>query len=244
MAIFFVDEQRRRGLPPVCVPRFLSLSRPYTAPQHAKHNRLTIISPPPPPPPPPLFPPSPLPLFPQPTKPTTITTMKCAIALVLLPVVSAFTFPPITSVVDAFSSLLNSGSSGDVPPCCVACPNEGEVKYYSIDTRHDLCGECCMNPKDYNTYHLFEKGLTLATVQTNQCEVLGYPAYTETVTHGALMIKMTLDLYDHAPEVEGASAVDVDCVKASQCAWNVNDPTAIECCTGGEMCIMGVGCRC
>jgi len=80
--------------------------------------------------------------------------------------------------------------------CCNVCEVEGEVKYYSIDTRHNMCGECCMNPKDYNLYHIFEKGLTLATNPLNQCEELGYPAYDSTVTHGAMGITMTLDLYN------------------------------------------------
>ncbi len=54
---------------------------------------------------------------------------------------------------------------------------------------------------------------------------------------------MTLDLYDHAAP-SFVSALDVDCLAAKQCAWNSNDPSVVECCTGGEMCIMGVGCRC
>ena len=27
--------------------------------------------------------------------------------------------------------------------CCENCTDEGTQKYYSIDTSHDRCGECC-----------------------------------------------------------------------------------------------------
>merc|ERR1711871_87623 len=83
--------------------------------------------------------------------------------------------------------------------CSGACTWEGEEKYYSVDTRHDLCGECCMKPEDYNLYHIFERGLKKAEDgDLSPCTTLNYPKYTETVTHGAGPIKMTLDLYDHA----------------------------------------------
>ena len=72
---------------------------------------------------------------------------------------------------------------------------EGETKYFSIDTKHNMCGECCMKPDDFSKYHMFEPGLTLAN-STTPCLDLNYATYTETVTHGFATIKMTLDLYD------------------------------------------------
>ena len=78
--------------------------------------------------------------------------------------------------------------------CCVECTVEGEIKYYSIDTLWDRCGECCMNPDKYWIYHIFESGLTEATVD-NPCEEFGYTVYEKTETHGAMGITMTLDKY-------------------------------------------------
>ena len=78
--------------------------------------------------------------------------------------------------------------------CCEVCTVEGEIKYYSIDTIFNRCGECCMNPDKYWIYHIFESGLTEAEVD-NQCEVLGYSEYEKTETHGAMGITMTLDKY-------------------------------------------------
>lgn len=84
-------------------------------------------------------------------------------------------------------------------PCCQgACKTAGQAKYYSISrslfgARH--CGECCMDPKDYPTYHLFERNLTRATSST-PCAGFDFAKYDSTVTHGFGPIKMTLDLYD------------------------------------------------
>jgi hypothetical protein len=82
--------------------------------------------------------------------------------------------------------------------CCVTCDeSEGLIKYYSIDTRMNNCGECCMRPEDYDLYKKFEKGLTLSNSSTI-CADLNYTTYIDTVTHGFLDIKMTLDLYGPA----------------------------------------------
>ena len=78
--------------------------------------------------------------------------------------------------------------------CCVECTVEGEIKYYSIDTLWDRCGECCMNPDKYWIYHIFESGLTEAEVD-NPCEQFGYTEYEKTETHGAMGNTMTLDKY-------------------------------------------------
>ena len=78
--------------------------------------------------------------------------------------------------------------------CCEECIVEGEIKYYSIDTNWNRCGECCMNPDKYWIYYNFESGLTEAEVD-HPCEELGYSEYEKTQTHGAMGVTMTLDKY-------------------------------------------------
>ena len=51
-----------------------------------------------------------------------------------------------------------------------------------------------MNPDKYWIYHIFEPGLTEATVD-HPCEEFGYTEYEKTETHGAMGITMTLDKY-------------------------------------------------
>jgi len=77
--------------------------------------------------------------------------------------------------------------------CCHACVKP-MVKYYSIDTSHGHCGECCMNPSHYHIFKVFEPNLTLANGKS--CRWMGYPKYDSTVTHGLYPLSMTLDLYD------------------------------------------------
>lgn len=86
-------------------------------------------------------------------------------------------------------------SQDSMTPCCLACTVSGQEKFYSIDTRHNSCGECCMDPADYDLYKKYEPGLEKANSST-PCFDLNYPTYTETVTHGFGNVKMTLDLYD------------------------------------------------
>merc|ERR1711959_302120 len=84
-------------------------------------------------------------------------------------------------------------------PCCQGkCQTAGQEKYWSIaksilGTKH--CGECCMDPKEYKLYHLFEKNLTKSAVDS-PCKSFGFTKYDSTVTHGFGPVKMTLDLYD------------------------------------------------
>ena len=80
--------------------------------------------------------------------------------------------------------------------CCYDCPKENEVKYYSIDWLFGKCGECCLDPKDYWKYKIFEPGLTKAENETEVCKSLGYGKYDKTETHGAFSLKVTLDLYN------------------------------------------------
>jgi len=100
-----------------------------------------------------------------------------------------------------------------------------------------------MKPEDFDLYKKFEKGLEKAETDS-PCSGFGYPKYTETVTHGFLSIKMTLDLYDHADaklcgfslKEDGTCSDDTELCEYSE--------GKSECCTQGEMCIPNVGCRC
>ena len=94
---------------------------------------------------------------------------------------------------------ISSPDGAAAEPCCQgACSVPGQEKYYSIASsifgaKH--CGECCMDPKDYPKYHLFERNLTKA-ISAYPCRGFGYGKYDSTVTHGFGPVKMTLDLYD------------------------------------------------
>eukprot|EP01004_Peranema_trichophorum_P000706 NODE_10784_length_491_cov_28.274457_g10132_i0.p1 GENE.NODE_10784_length_491_cov_28.274457_g10132_i0~~NODE_10784_length_491_cov_28.274457_g10132_i0.p1 ORF type:complete len:129 (-),score=18.06 NODE_10784_length_491_cov_28.274457_g10132_i0:103-435(-) len=81
-----------------------------------------------------------------------------------------------------------------VDPCCHNCTLP-KVKYYSIDKTFNQCGECCMDPKDYPKFKIFEPGLTLATDNT-PCSDHNYGKYVKTETHGIPgILSITLDMY-------------------------------------------------
>lgn len=93
--------------------------------------------------------------------------------------------------------------------CCEACP-DGQQKYYSVDMKHGFCGESCISPATFGVFKIFEPNLTIADGSTGyrSCADLGWPKYTETVTHGVFPVKATLDLYDHnGGSVESASSL-------------------------------------
>lgn len=73
----------------------------------------------------------------------------------------------------AFAAPVKNETDSQDPCCQGACKTPGQAKYWSIakgilGTKH--CGECCMDPKDYKLYHLFEKNLTKSDVDS-PCEV-------------------------------------------------------------------------
>ena len=69
-------------------------------------------------------------------------------------------------------------------------------KYYSIDYIFNMCGECCIDPKYYAIYMIFEPGLTNATDNT-PCADFKYTVFNGTVTHGVPgILSVTLDLYN------------------------------------------------
>jgi len=84
-------------------------------------------------------------------------------------------------------------------PCCQGhCADPTKEKYYSVakslfGKKH--CGECCMDPKKYKLFHLFEANLTKAD-NDSPCKAFGYTVYDSTDTHGFGPVSMTLDLYD------------------------------------------------
>ena len=78
-------------------------------------------------------------------------------------------------------------------PCCLVCPPNKSM-YYSIDTNKDMCGQTCIYDYMYYVYKIFEPGLT-KTNNSLICPKKGYETFVETVTHGFLFIKDTLDLY-------------------------------------------------
>merc|ERR1711865_850150 len=158
-------------------------------------------------------------------------------SLLLLAVASAMPQPAL------FGNLTENGA----PPCCQGkCTTTGQEKYWSI-AKGFLggvhCGECCMSPKDYKLYHLFEKNLTHSDVDS-PCDTFGYTKYDSTVTHGFGPVKMTLDLYDmpkppSPPSPPGhCEGNEYCCPDAKACLF----PTETSCkdnstaCGKGEVC--------
>ncbi len=76
--------------------------------------------------------------------------------------------------------------------CCQTCP-EGSQKYYSIDEKYDICGECCLKPSNSWFFGIFEKTLKLAE-NPNPCNSLGYTKEGATVSHG-FPFKVPVDYY-------------------------------------------------
>ena len=62
-----------------------------------------------------------------------------------------------------------------------------------------MCGECCMDPKDYWLYKMFEPGLSKDETTNSPCSSRDYTLNDSTVTHGGWKVKMTLDLYNPSP---------------------------------------------
>jgi len=93
--------------------------------------------------------------------------------------------------------------------CCVGACEAPLEKYYSVDHIFNKCGECCMHPKDFWKFKIFELGLTKAVGTNSPCADTkspfksqgNYTKYDKTVTHGTKLLNMTLDMYEPAPEV-------------------------------------------
>jgi hypothetical protein len=82
------------------------------------------------------------------------------------------------------------------------------MKFISVDHgmgHAPFCGETCIDPKKFNTYHFFEKNLTQDNTShpcAHQYTPDGrfYSVYNGTVTHGVPhILSVTLDLYAPGP---------------------------------------------
>ena len=100
----------------------------------------------------------------------------------------------IIAAITGITIYLNNSSTHESTKekCCLSCTKKNQVKYYSI-AENDNCGECCLNPKVFWLFKLFEKNLTLAEDKT--CESLGYSEFVVTETHGVFPLKATIDRY-------------------------------------------------
>ena len=89
-----------------------------------------------------------------------------------------------------------SVAAANQDPCCNVCP-DGQIKTYSVDRIFNMCGESCMEPKDYWKYKIFEPGMHKADGNDDTaCAKQGYADYKETDTHGVPgLISMVVDMY-------------------------------------------------
>merc|ERR1711934_969213 len=159
-----------------------------------------------------------------------LTTMRLSLVIVAVVATCAIAAP------------VNS-TGGDQPCCQGACQAKGQAKYWSIaegilGVKH--CGECCMDPKDYKLYHLFEKNLTKSAVDS-PCESFGFTKYDSTVTHGFGPVKMTLDLYDKPSNKTGnCLGNEYCCPDAKACLLPRTDPKSCKddanACGRGQVC--------
>ena len=83
-------------------------------------------------------------------------------------------------------------------PCCHECIAP-TVKYYSVDTNADHCGETCIKPSLFWIYKIFEPALALDNDSNTPCADRNYTFYQYTPTHGVWPLLATLDLYDEKP---------------------------------------------
>lgn len=96
----------------------------------------------------------------------------------------------------------------------VQCSVSGESKYFSIDTKFNMCGECCMKPASYSLYKVFEPNL-LAASTANPCADKGYVNYRHTVTHGVYPLSMTLDMYAQPAKLKAQEVYIGDVITTS-----------------------------
>jgi hypothetical protein len=102
--------------------------------------------------------------------------------------------------------LLSSTYAG---PCCRTCTLP-KAMYISVVSKEPFCGQTCIDPKNFNIYHVFEKNLTRdpGGACASQYDPSGtfYTVYNTTVTHGIPgILAVTLDLY--GPAVNTSAAI-------------------------------------
>ena len=106
-------------------------------------------------------------------------------------------FALITILIATGYFLYKKNTESEIPKtekCCENC-KEGKKKYYSIDTKHDKCGESCLRPSLVWLIKKFEPGMLLAE-NNNPCETQGYPIYTKTESHGFPPLKVNADFFE------------------------------------------------
>jgi hypothetical protein len=112
--------------------------------------------------------------------------------------------------------------------CCQTCA-DGLQKYYSVDMKHGHCGEACIKPSKFGLFKVFESNLTIADGSTgySSCADLGWPKYSETVTHGDPfgLLSVTLDLYDHNDAVASSETCHLYEISGDTCGQSDLDCT-------------------
>jgi len=127
-------------------------------------------------------------------------------------------------------------------PCCnKKCPAPLK-KFFSTDAPHGFCGEACMDPKRYNTFHFFEKNLTLATSehpcsqQRTPSNTKRYTEYFDTVTHGGGGISVTLDLYAPTGMPDHSKCCSTPLISSLNCVGIPGKPTSLSIFGTGPYC--------
>lgn len=111
--------------------------------------------------------------------------------------------------------------------CCKTCTEPAE-KFLSVDTKRNMCGETCMDPKDFKKFHFFEKNLQKADSAT-PCADRGFSTYNNTVTHGALNLKITLDLYSPDSAAPGEMTLQAGAGAGYTCPGSAASLTHASC---------------
>eukprot|EP00965_Chrysotila_dentata_P074819 2472474-Pleurochrysis_carterae.AAC.1 len=101
------------------------------------------------------------------------------------------------------------GAHEDLPSgrCCHTC-HSSQHKFYSVDIRGPMCGECCLSwASFFPVFKHFEPNMSLAEGDSAACAQqlspngTRYSRYVKTVVHGIWPVKVVVDMY--APELAG-----------------------------------------
>jgi hypothetical protein len=78
-----------------------------------------------------------------------------------------------------------------------ACKDPTTIKYFSIDSKYDNCGETCFPPSKFDLImKVFEDGLREAGNDTFPCKTKGYNHYVNSPTHKVPFVySIQLDIY-------------------------------------------------
>jgi len=142
---------------------------------------------------------------------------------------------------DAANTIATTTVSTDKPCCAEPC-KAPLAKYFSTDAAHGFCGEACMDPAKFDTYHRFEANLTKAdgehpcSKQRTPSNTKKYTDYFSTVTHGFPgVLTVTLDLY--APEgMPDHSCCTVPLIQSLNCVGIPGKPKSMKIFGTGPYC--------